>query len=65
MTLSISGVLLSGVLLFIMIRSRSAGISAVVIAVLFGFFLGQSTAGPTLDRLVSSMTSGFAPTGNR
>ncbi|WP_371527164.1 hypothetical protein OG302_14430 [Streptomyces sp. NBC_01283] len=57
MALTISLVLLFGVLLLLLLRFKALGIGAAVIAVLFGFYLADTGARTTINTLVSAVAN--------
>ncbi|MEU2505997.1 hypothetical protein ABZ621_14935 [Streptomyces sp. NPDC007863] len=55
MTLAISALLLFGALLVLLIRSKSVGGAAALIAVLFGYYLSRTPAAPAIDSVMSAL----------
>lgn len=56
MALTISLVLLFGVLLALLIRYKALGIGAALVAVLFGFYLASTDARHTINQLTTAIT---------
>lgn len=57
MSLSISLVLLLGIILVVLIRGGSLKAGPAVVSVLFGFFLASTSMAPDINRFVSSVTN--------
>ncbi|MFD5424820.1 hypothetical protein V1460_34735 [Streptomyces sp. SCSIO 30461] len=57
MTFTISALLLFGVLLFLLIRSKSVGGVAAVVAVLFGYYLSHTPAAPAIDQFMAALAN--------
>ncbi|MFI1012960.1 hypothetical protein [Streptomyces sp. NPDC020965] len=55
MAISLSAVLLLGIILVIMIRSGSLKGGPSIVAVLFGFFLASSGMAPSINRFTESI----------
>ncbi|MEU4731729.1 MULTISPECIES: hypothetical protein [unclassified Streptomyces] len=62
MALSISAVVLLGVIVFLLVRKSGLKAGHAVVCVLLGFYLASSTVAPTLSQLtnnVATMISGL------
>ncbi|ALO96754.1 membrane protein [Streptomyces hygroscopicus subsp. limoneus] len=57
MSLSISLVLLLGIVLVVLIRGGSLKAWPAVVSTLFGFFLASTSMAPEINRLVSSVVT--------
>lgn len=55
MVISLSAALLLGVVLFVMIRSKSIKVWPAVVAALFGFFLASTNMAPDINRFLNSV----------
>lgn len=55
MAFSISAVVLFGLLLALLVKFKAVGPGSAVVGVLFGYYLANSGAGPTIDELMSSL----------
>jgi hypothetical protein len=55
LSFSISVLLLFGLLLGMLIRSRSVGAGAAVVAVLFGYYLSHTPAAPAIDQIMAAL----------
>jgi hypothetical protein len=55
MALSISFVLVLGILVVVLIRSKSVKPGSAVVCVLFGFFLASTSMAPTLNRFLTGV----------
>ncbi|MGO4417963.1 hypothetical protein [Streptomyces sp. RTd22] len=64
MSITISLIAILGLLLFFAIKLRSATTGAVIIAVLFGFYLSRTDAAPSVDDTVTSITDALTDIGN-
>lgn len=53
MTLTLSVVLLAGLLLFLLLKHKALGAGAATVAALFGFYLADTGAADTVDQLVT------------
>ncbi|MFF0622946.1 hypothetical protein [Streptomyces sp. NPDC004296] len=56
MAVTLSIVLILGVLLALLIRYKSLGLGAAAIAVLFGFYLASTDARHTINQLTTAVT---------
>lgn len=56
MAISLSVVLLLGIVLVVMVRGGSIKTGPAVVAVLFGFFLASTGAAPTINDAMDSLT---------
>ncbi|MFB6533126.1 hypothetical protein ACFCY8_03790 [Streptomyces noursei] len=56
MAVTLSVVLILGVLLALLIRYKSLGLGAAAIAVLFGFYLANTDARHTINNLTTAIT---------
>lgn len=64
MPVTVSLIAILGLLLFVALKLRSATTGAVVIAVLFGFYLARTGAAPSVDDTVTSITDAITEIGN-
>ncbi|WP_326690386.1 MULTISPECIES: hypothetical protein [unclassified Streptomyces] len=55
MAISLSVVLMLGVILVVMIRGKSIKAGPAVVAVLFGFFLASTGMAPSINRFLNSI----------
>ncbi|WP_344562157.1 hypothetical protein [Streptomyces axinellae] len=55
MAISLSVVLMLGVILVVMIRSKSIKAGPAVVAILFGFFLASTGMAPSINRFLNSI----------
>ncbi|NUR00202.1 MAG: hypothetical protein HOY79_27820 [Streptomyces sp.] len=55
MALSISFVLVLGILVVVLIRSKSVKPGPAVVCVLFGFFLASTSMAPTINRFLTGV----------
>jgi hypothetical protein len=55
MAFSISGLVLFGLLLALLMRYRALGAGAAVVALLFGFYLARGSAADSVDQLMSAL----------
>ncbi|WP_043266116.1 hypothetical protein [Streptomyces sp. CT34] len=55
MTLTLSVVLLAGIGVLVLLRLKSATLTAVIVAALFGFYLAGTGAAHTANELVTSL----------
>ncbi|MFI1968164.1 hypothetical protein BLA24_20780 [Streptomyces cinnamoneus] len=55
MVISLSVVLLFGIILVVMVRSNKLKMGPALVAILFGFFLASTGMAPSINRLVSSV----------
>ncbi|MFI0808162.1 hypothetical protein [Streptomyces echinatus] len=55
MALSISVVLLLGVVVVLLIRSKTVKAGPAIVCVLFGFFLASTSIAPSINRFVASI----------
>jgi hypothetical protein len=53
--ISLSAVLLLGIVLVVMIRSKSIKVGPAIVAALFGFFIASSDAAPDVNRFLNSL----------
>ncbi|MEU5547359.1 hypothetical protein AB0G85_34170 [Streptomyces sioyaensis] len=56
MAVTLSLVLILGLLLALLIRYKSLGLGAAVVAVLFGFYLANTDARHTINELTTAVT---------
>ncbi|GGP72439.1 MULTISPECIES: hypothetical protein [Streptomyces] len=64
MSFSISALVLFGLLLAMLIRSKSVGIGAALVAVLFGYYLSKTGASQPIDAVMSAI-GGAIPSLNK
>lgn len=57
MAVTLSLVLILGLILALLLRFKALGIGAALVAVLFGFYLASSDAAPTLNDLTDAVTN--------
>lgn len=55
MSFSISALLLFGLLLAMLIRSRAVGAGTAIVATLFGFYLARTGAAPAIDQIMAAL----------
>jgi hypothetical protein len=64
MTVTISVVLILGVLVAALLKYRAVGFGAAVLVALFGFYLGSTDAAPAIDHFVTAVADAVAGIGN-
>jgi hypothetical protein len=64
MTVTISVVLLLGVLVAALLKFRAVGFGAAVLVALFGFYLASTDAAPAIDQFVTAVAHAFAGIGD-
>jgi hypothetical protein len=57
MAVTVSAVLLFGIALFFLLRSKSLGVGAALIAVLFGFYLAQTGVATPIRHAVAAIAT--------
>ncbi|SOE13680.1 hypothetical protein SAMN06272775_4656 [Streptomyces sp. 2323.1] len=60
MAITLSVVVILGVLLALLIRYKSLGIGAALVAVLFGFYLANTNARHTINDLTTAVTQAIS-----
>ncbi|MDJ0340121.1 hypothetical protein QMK19_06005 [Streptomyces sp. H10-C2] len=55
MAISLSVVLLLGVILVVMIRGKSIKLGPAIVAALFGFFIASTNMAPSVNRFLTSL----------
>ncbi|MEU3459975.1 hypothetical protein ABZ721_08445 [Streptomyces sp. NPDC006733] len=55
MAISLSVVLLLGVILVVMIRGKSIKVGPAIVAALFGFFIASTSMAPSVNRFLTSL----------
>lgn len=55
MSFTISALLLFGLLLAMLIRSKAVGAGTAIVATLFGFYLARTGAAPAVDQIMSAL----------
>ncbi|MCM2419402.1 MULTISPECIES: hypothetical protein [Streptomyces] len=55
MAISLSVVLLLGVILVVMIRGKSIKVGPAIVAALFGFFIASTNMAPSVNRFLTSL----------
>ncbi|MDC7338994.1 hypothetical protein ACF05W_18165 [Streptomyces lydicus] len=55
MALSLSVVLLLGIILIVLIRGKSIKAGPAIVAILFGFFLASTGMAPSINRFLNSL----------
>ncbi|MCH0542745.1 hypothetical protein I3F58_24930 [Streptomyces sp. MUM 203J] len=63
MAVSLSVVLLLGIVLVVMIRGGSVKTGPAVVAALFGFFLASSGLGPTISNFLNEIAASISKIG--
>ena len=63
MTLTVSVVLLSGLLLALLLKQRTLGAGAATVAALFGFSLADTGAAATVDHLLTAFADALGGIG--
>jgi hypothetical protein len=53
--ISLSAALLLGIVLFVMIRSKTIKVGPAIVAALFGFFLASTNMAPDINRFLNSV----------
>ncbi|MGW2256704.1 hypothetical protein ACWCXE_02305 [Streptomyces sp. NPDC001780] len=64
MVLTISVLALLGLLLALLLRFKSLGAGAALIAVLFGFYLSRTGAAASIDQIMSALGEAVRDLGN-
>lgn len=64
MTLTLSAVLLLGVVVALLLRFKALGFGAFVLVALFGFYLADTGAADSINQLVTAFTDAAAGIGN-
>ncbi|MEU0819821.1 hypothetical protein [Streptomyces mirabilis] len=57
MSFTISALLLFGLLLGMLIRSKAVGTPSAIVAMLFGFYLARTGAASSIDQIMSALAS--------
>jgi len=57
MSFTLSALVLFGLLLFMLIRSKAVGAATAIVAALFGFYLSRSAAAPAVDQIIAALAS--------
>ncbi|MFF7228466.1 hypothetical protein BX264_2266 [Streptomyces sp. 2333.5] len=57
MALSLSVVLLLGIILIVLIRGKSIKAGPALVAILFGFFLASTGMAPSINRFLNSLAN--------
>ncbi|MEU9115009.1 hypothetical protein AB0D04_25280 [Streptomyces sp. NPDC048483] len=55
MALSLSVVLLLGIILVVLVRQKSIKAGPAIVAILFGFFLASTGMAPSINRFINSL----------
>ncbi|MGP8300181.1 hypothetical protein ACTPOK_20070 [Streptomyces inhibens] len=55
MSFTISAILLFGLLLAMLVRSKAVGAGSAIVAVLFGYYLSRTPAAAAIDQVMSSL----------
>lgn len=55
MAISLSVVLLLGIILVVMIRGKSIKVGPAIVAALFGFFIASTNMAPSVNRFLTSL----------
>lgn len=63
MTLTVSVVLLAGLLLALLLKHKALGAGAATVAALFGFYLADTGAATTVDQLVTAFADALGGIG--
>ncbi|WP_069625958.1 hypothetical protein [Streptomyces niveus] len=56
MVLTVSALALLGLLLLLLLRFKSLGVGAAVVAVLFGFYLARTGAADSIDQIMTALS---------
>ncbi|MGY1436624.1 hypothetical protein [Streptomyces reniochalinae] len=64
MTLTVSVVLVLGILVAVALKFRAVGVGAFILVALFGFSLSTTDAAPTINQLISALGDVVAGIGN-
>ncbi|MFE6026193.1 hypothetical protein [Streptomyces niveus] len=56
MVLTVSALALLGLFLVLLLRFKSLGIGAAVVAVLFGFYLARTDAADSVDQIMTALS---------
>ncbi|MDT3395225.1 hypothetical protein RKE29_00920 [Streptomyces sp. B1866] len=57
MTFTISALLLFGILLAMLVRSKAVGVGTAVITTLFGFYLARTGAAESIDQIMADLAN--------
>ncbi len=57
MTLTVSVVLIAGLLLALLLKHKALGIGAAIIATVFGFYLADTGAAATVNQLITALAN--------
>ncbi|NGN63880.1 hypothetical protein G5C51_08160 [Streptomyces sp. A7024] len=64
MTITVSVVLLLGIAVAVLIRFKAVAVGAAVVVLLFGFYLSDTGAAPTIRELTTSIANAVRDIGN-
>ncbi|MEU4968489.1 hypothetical protein [Streptomyces smyrnaeus] len=64
MTLTVSVVLVLGVLVAVALKFRAIGVGAFILVALFGFSLSETDAAPTITQFIGALSDAVAGIGN-
>jgi hypothetical protein len=63
MTLTVSVVLLAGLLLALLLKHKALGAGAATVAALFGFYLANTGAADTVNQLITALADALGSLG--
>ena len=64
MILTFSALALFGLLLALLLRFKSLGVGAALVAVLFGFYLARTGAAESVDQIMTALAAAVRDIGN-
>ncbi|MFD4118432.1 hypothetical protein ACFWSJ_33950 [Streptomyces niveus] len=64
MVLTVSALALLGLFLVLLLRFKSLGIGAALVAVLFGFYLARTSAADSIDQIMTALSDTIRDFGN-
>lgn len=64
MVLTVSALALLGLFLVLLLRFKSLGIGAALVAVLFGFYLARTSAADSVDQIMTALSDAIRDFGN-
>lgn len=64
MVLTVSALALLGLFLILLLRFKSLGVGAAVVAVLFGFYLARTDAAASVDQIMAALSDAIRDFGN-
>ncbi|MFE4856112.1 hypothetical protein [Streptomyces sp. NPDC056670] len=57
MSFTLNAIVLFGILLAMLIRSKAVGFGTAIVSVLFGFYLARTPAAPSVDSIMAALAS--------